>query len=137
MPELAAHPAWRSMPAVRNRRVYVADGNAYYNRPRPRVVESVEILAEMLHPNTCRGMATPGSTSESEPSFFRSQLAAGRSDQPTFFSITPHLPLRRPTPLISPFPLFPSSCPRKRESNMDTCLRWYEEKKQAKDPLAM
>ena len=61
LPKLAAHPAWRSLPAVRNGRVYVADGNAYYNRPGPRIVESVEILAEMLHPAACRGMAVPGS----------------------------------------------------------------------------
>ena len=60
LPKLAAHPAWRSLPAVRNGRVYVADGNAYYNRPGPRIVESVEILAEMLHPDACRGMVVPG-----------------------------------------------------------------------------
>lgn len=60
LPKLTAHPAWRSLPAVRNRRVYVADGNAYYNRPGPRIVESVGILAEMLHPDVCRGMAVPG-----------------------------------------------------------------------------
>jgi iron complex transport system substrate-binding protein len=41
--------------------VYVADGNAYYNRPGPRIVESAEILAEMLHPEACAGMAVPGS----------------------------------------------------------------------------
>lgn len=31
-------------------RVYLADGNQYFNRPGPRVVETLEILAEMLHP---------------------------------------------------------------------------------------
>jgi iron complex transport system substrate-binding protein len=31
-------------------RVYVTDGNAYFNRPGPRLVDSVEILAEILHP---------------------------------------------------------------------------------------
>lgn len=30
--------------------VYVADGNAYFNRPGPRIVESLEILAACLHP---------------------------------------------------------------------------------------
>jgi iron complex transport system substrate-binding protein len=35
---------------VRHGRVYVADGNAYFNRPGPRIVESLEILAAFLHP---------------------------------------------------------------------------------------
>jgi len=29
---------------------YVADGNQYFNRPGPRIVESLEILAEVFHP---------------------------------------------------------------------------------------
>jgi iron complex transport system substrate-binding protein len=36
---------------VRAGRVYVADGNAYFNRPGPRIVESLEILAACLHPD--------------------------------------------------------------------------------------
>jgi iron complex transport system substrate-binding protein len=36
---------------VRAGRVYVADGNAYFNRPGPRIVESLEILAGCLHPD--------------------------------------------------------------------------------------
>src|SRR5437867_3100535 len=36
--------------AVQEGRVYVADGNAYFNRPGPRIVESLEILAACLHP---------------------------------------------------------------------------------------
>jgi iron complex transport system substrate-binding protein len=31
--------------------VFVADGNQYFNRPGPRLVESLEILAEVIHPN--------------------------------------------------------------------------------------
>lgn len=42
---------WESWPAVRAGRVYVADGNAYFNRPGPRIVESLEILAACLHPD--------------------------------------------------------------------------------------
>ena len=30
--------------------MYVADGNAYFNRPGPRLVESLEILAACVHP---------------------------------------------------------------------------------------
>jgi iron complex transport system substrate-binding protein len=43
-------PEWRELKAVKENRVFVADGNQYFNRPGPRLVESLEILAEMLHP---------------------------------------------------------------------------------------
>ena len=67
LPILTAHPQWQSLPAVQNNRVYVADGNAYYNRPGPRIVESTEILAEMLHPEECAGMAVSGSYIQIRP----------------------------------------------------------------------
>ena len=51
MPPLATHPEWPDLAAVRNGRVFVTDGNQYFNRPGPRVVESAEILAEILHPD--------------------------------------------------------------------------------------
>jgi iron complex transport system substrate-binding protein len=48
---LGGRPEWSTLKAVQSGRVYVADGNQYFNRPGPRVVESLEILAEILHPN--------------------------------------------------------------------------------------
>ena len=47
---LAQKPEWLQLRAVKSRRVFVADGNAYFNRPGPRLVDSLEILAEVLHP---------------------------------------------------------------------------------------
>lgn len=41
---------YAGLKAVKAGRVYVADGNQYFNRPGPRVLESLEMLAEMLHP---------------------------------------------------------------------------------------
>ena len=52
MPALASHPTWTQLSAVRNGKVFVTDGNQYFNRPGPRLVESAEILAELLHPET-------------------------------------------------------------------------------------
>ncbi|MFM2130768.1 MAG: hypothetical protein RL477_2314 [Pseudomonadota bacterium] len=49
---LAARPAWAELGAVRAGRVAIADGNAFFNRPGPRLAESLEILAEFLHPET-------------------------------------------------------------------------------------
>jgi iron complex transport system substrate-binding protein len=51
LPALASQPGWNTLKAVRNSRVYVADGNQYFNRPGPRLAESLEILAEILHPD--------------------------------------------------------------------------------------
>jgi len=49
---LAGRPGWSTLRAVQSGEVYLADGNQYMNRPGPRVVESLEILAEILHPET-------------------------------------------------------------------------------------
>ena len=43
-------PSFTSLPAVGNQRSYAIDGNAYFNRSGPRLVESLEILAHLLHP---------------------------------------------------------------------------------------
>jgi iron complex transport system substrate-binding protein len=50
MPALASQPGWKELRAVRNGKVFLADGNQYFNRPGPRIVDSLEILAEILHP---------------------------------------------------------------------------------------
>jgi iron complex transport system substrate-binding protein len=50
MPALVAHPDWAALAAVRAGRVYVADGNLYFNRSGPLLFDTPEILAEMLHP---------------------------------------------------------------------------------------
>jgi len=50
---LAGNAIWEGLRAVLEGHVYVADGNAYFNRPGPRLVESAEILAEILHPEIC------------------------------------------------------------------------------------
>jgi iron complex transport system substrate-binding protein len=47
---LTQRPEWARLRAVQNGQVYLADGNQYLNRPGPRVVESLQILAEILHP---------------------------------------------------------------------------------------
>lgn len=43
-------PGWHELSAVKNNRVYIADGNHYFNRPGPRIVDSTEMLAEMINP---------------------------------------------------------------------------------------
>ena len=45
---LTGNPRWQELRAVRMGRVYAADGNQYFNRPGPRVAESLEMLAEII-----------------------------------------------------------------------------------------
>ena len=47
---LEENEGWSELKAVKTSRVYVCDGNQYFNRPGPRLVETTEILAEILHP---------------------------------------------------------------------------------------
>ena len=47
---LTKYAAWKALKAVKNGRVFITDGNAYFNRPGPRLVDSAEILAEIFHP---------------------------------------------------------------------------------------
>ena len=43
-------PGWDELPAVKNGRVWAVDASSYFSRPAPRLVEGVEILARLLHP---------------------------------------------------------------------------------------
>lgn len=47
---LRSRPSWEALPAVRENRVYAVNGCAYFSRPGPRLVDSLEILAEIIHP---------------------------------------------------------------------------------------
>lgn len=44
-------PGFWELTAVRQGRVFVADGGSHFSRPGPRLVESLELLAETLHPS--------------------------------------------------------------------------------------
>jgi iron complex transport system substrate-binding protein len=50
LPPLAARPGWAELRAVREGKVFAAEGSQYFNRPGPRIAESLEILAEIIHP---------------------------------------------------------------------------------------
>jgi iron complex transport system substrate-binding protein len=46
---LTSRPEWQEIEAVRSKRVYIADANQYITRPGPRIVESLQAFAEMIH----------------------------------------------------------------------------------------
>ncbi len=60
LPALRAHPAWGALPAVRNQRVYSVDGNAYMNRPGPRLIDSAEIIAGLVQPGLFASLIPAG-----------------------------------------------------------------------------
>lgn len=59
LPRLTERPEWVELPAVKNGRAYVADGVAYFNRSGPRIVDSLEMLAAMIHPERGEPLLQP------------------------------------------------------------------------------
>jgi iron complex transport system substrate-binding protein len=57
---LRSFPDFRSLPAAINGEVYLVDANAYFARPGPRIVDSLEILAGILHPHEFPQFASTG-----------------------------------------------------------------------------
>ncbi len=47
-------PEWQKLSAVKNNRVYATDGNSYFNRPGPRLLDSAEIFHEILYPGDAK-----------------------------------------------------------------------------------
>ncbi|MHB8632332.1 MAG: cobalamin-binding protein [Candidatus Limnocylindria bacterium] len=58
---VTSRPEWPALRAVRAGNVYALDGNAYFSRPGPRVVDGIELLASLLHP--ARASAPAGARS--------------------------------------------------------------------------
>ena len=53
---LTQREGWDQLPAVRNNRVFVTNASAYYSRSGPRLVDGLEMLAEIIHPELFTGM---------------------------------------------------------------------------------
>jgi iron complex transport system substrate-binding protein len=57
--QLLQVPGWADLPAVCRNRVFAVDANAYFARPGPRLVDGVELLAHLLHPEICAWNGPP------------------------------------------------------------------------------
>ncbi|MGH7772329.1 MAG: ABC transporter substrate-binding protein, partial [Candidatus Binatia bacterium] len=53
-------PGWNELPAVKQQRVFAANGHAYFNRSGPRLVDGLEILAQVIHPEIFPWKTAPG-----------------------------------------------------------------------------
>ncbi len=49
-PAVTGKPWWRDLPAARSSRVWLVDGSSFFSRPGPRLVDGLEILGHILHP---------------------------------------------------------------------------------------
>ena len=58
---LKRYNGWQNLRAVQNHQVFAVNGTAYFNRPGPRIVDGLEILAEILHPETVGKIAPANS----------------------------------------------------------------------------
>ena len=58
-PWLESQEGWRNLAAVKSGEVYLID-HSYFSRPGPRVIEGIEILAQLTHPELFTGLVPRG-----------------------------------------------------------------------------
>lgn len=66
VPWLAAQPGWRHLPAVAAGEVYLLD-HTYFSSPGPRIVDGLEILAQLTHPQLFNHQIPPGAAVKLDP----------------------------------------------------------------------
>lgn len=71
LPTVTKLPGWHELPAVRNGRVYAVSGTDYFNRPGPRHVDGLEILAWILHPELFPAPSDPAGAKQLAVSHIR------------------------------------------------------------------
>ena len=81
VPWLAAQPGWNDLPAVITGEVYLID-HVYFSRPGPRIVEGIEILAQLTHPDRFTGMVPAGTVAKLNAAAYRSGDDIGRCFSP-------------------------------------------------------
>ena len=52
-------PGWNELPAIKNGQLFAVNGHAYFNRSGPRLVDGLEILAQIIHPELFSWNITP------------------------------------------------------------------------------
>jgi iron complex transport system substrate-binding protein len=61
--QLTSREGWGSLPAAQRGQVYVVDASAYFSRSGPRLVDGLEMMAEIIHPEIFSGMVPSGGAS--------------------------------------------------------------------------
>ena len=78
-PWLETQEGWRSLSAVRNGEVYLID-HSYFSRPGPRVIEGLEILAELTHPKLFKGLVPRGAVVKLDAQRYAGRTAGELAD---------------------------------------------------------
>lgn len=60
--QVASRPGFYELPAVQSGEVYIVDSPAFFSRPGPRIIDGLEILAQIIHPELFAGSFSTGST---------------------------------------------------------------------------
>ena len=66
IPWLANQEAWQELPAIESGEVYLID-HVYFSCPGPRVVQGLEILAQLTHPDLFSGLVPPNTVMKLDP----------------------------------------------------------------------
>ena len=69
---LGLQEGWEKIPAVQSGEVYLID-HVYFSRPGPRLVQGLEILAQLTHPELFSRRIPPGVVAKLDPDRFRAQ----------------------------------------------------------------
>ncbi|MDA0264032.1 MAG: ABC transporter substrate-binding protein [Chloroflexi bacterium] len=78
-PWLEEQEGWREMAAVRNGEVYLID-HSYFSRPGPRVIEGLEILAQLTHPDSFSGLVPSDSVVKLDARLYAGRPSGGIAD---------------------------------------------------------
>ena len=78
---LADQEGWWDLPAMRAGRVYMID-HVYFSRPGPSVVDGIEILAQIIHPDRFTGLIPPGTVLKLDPGNVGTAGGAGSARAP-------------------------------------------------------
>ncbi len=78
-PWLETQEGWRNLSAVKNGEVYLID-HSYFSRPGPRVIEGLEILAELTHPELFKGLVPRRAVVKLDAQRYAGLPAAGLAD---------------------------------------------------------
>jgi iron complex transport system substrate-binding protein len=69
--ELSSYKGWESIPAFRSSNIYAVNASAYFSRPGPRIVNGLELLAQVIHPELFPGTLSPGDARRIDLDFLR------------------------------------------------------------------
>ena len=90
IPWLAGLEGWAELPAVRNGEVYLLD-HVYFSRPGPRIVQGLEILAQLTHPEIFSGLIPPDTVVKLDPEM---SAVCAPQEIATCFRPYPHAPAK-------------------------------------------